>query len=237
MVGHNSDGYMFHPSPGILEVVVNSEWDMQFTHTPDSNNPLSTIIVDLANVGSKWIGGYTQASGGGPNLYVIGNGTFYNESTSVRGTTYIGVNVAGRGTINEFQGHSSGKLEFAKGVGAGQTVTDSGYELYGGEKGVVQIDQPGLYHAQTDLGFGEIILEGLKATSYSLKTDLLTLYRGNVAIDQVKLAFLATPVSLANDHGTGAPSNFGVSQVGGSVVIHADGFSYKDGGVLLAHHA
>jgi hypothetical protein len=128
---------------------------MQFTQSPDYSHPQSTIIVDLAKVSSEWVGGYTQAYGG-PNLYVIGNGTFYNESTSVRGTTYIGVNVAGRGTINEFQGHSSGKLEFAKGVGVGQTVTDSGYELYGGEKGVVQIDQPGLYHAQTDLGFGEI---------------------------------------------------------------------------------
>jgi hypothetical protein len=40
-------------------------------------------------------------------------------------------------------------------------------------------------------------------------------------VDQVHLAFMGTP------------ANFGVSQA----VIHADGSSYKDGGVLLAHHA
>jgi hypothetical protein len=44
-------------------------------------------------------------------------------------------------------------------------------------------------------------------------------------VEQVHLAFMGTP------------ANFGVSQVGGSVVIHADGSSCKDGGVLLAHHA
>jgi hypothetical protein len=58
-----------------------------------------------------------------------------------------------------------------------------------------------------------------------LKTDLLSLYKGNMLVEQVHLAFMGTP------------ANFGVSQVGGSVVIHADGSSCKDGGVLLAHHA
>jgi hypothetical protein len=207
------------------------------------NNGIHTVVVDLTKTSTEWIGGFTQAPL--TNLYVIGSGTFDNDwpvnSTSkgstANGTTIIGTKVVGHGTINEYQFHSSGKLEFMQSVGAGQTVTDSGYELYGGEHGVVQIDQPGQYHAQTDLGFGEIILEGLKATSYSLKPDLLSLYRGNVLVDQLKLAFMSTPVTLQHDNGSGAPSNFGVSQVGGSVVIHADGSSYKDGGVLLAHHA
>ena len=219
-----------------MEFIFNRTWDLNFSVSPDSH--VSTVVVDLAKVGTEWIGGYSQQYGGPNNLYVIGNGTFDNTASIVKGLTYIGVNVVGHGTINEYQSHSTGKLEFVKGVGAGQTVTDSGYELYGGEHGVVQIDQPGLYHAQTDLGFGEIILEGLKATSYSLKPDLLSLYRGNVLIDQMKLAFLATPVTLEQNDGlSGAPRNFGVSQVGNSVVIHADGSSYKDGGVLLAHHA
>ncbi len=200
------------------------------------NNGIQTLVVDLTKTSTEWIGWFSQARE--TNLYVIGSGTFDNTGTSsANGTTIIGTKVVGKGTINEFQSHSSGKLEFMQGVGANQTVTDSGYELYGGEHGVVQIDQPGQYHAQTDLGFGEIILEGLKATSYSLKPDLLSIYRGNVLVDQLKLAFMSTPVSLAGDHGTQAPSNFGVSQVGGSVVIHADGSSYRDGGVLLAHHA
>jgi hypothetical protein len=162
---------------------------------------------------------------------VTGKGTFDNTvifstgASTANGNTIIGVNVVGRGTINEYQSHAFGKLEFIKAVGANQTITDSRNQFLGGEHGVVQIDAPSLYHAQTDLGFGEIILEGLKATSYSLKPDLLSLYKGNVLVDQVHLGFLGTA------------SNFGVSQVGGSVVIHADGSSYKDGGVLLAHHA
>ena len=64
------------------------------------------------------------------------------------------------------------------------------------------------------------------------------LRRTSGLVDQVRLAFMGTPVPLGADPSHGpAPANFGVSQVGGSVVIHADGSSYKDGGVLLAHHA
>jgi hypothetical protein len=78
------------------------------------------------------------------------------------------------------------------------------------------------------LGFGEIILEGLKATSYSYKNDVLTLFKGRAVIDTLKLAVQAV--------GSGSPVDFGVSQVGGSVVVHADGTSYHDGGTLLAVH-
>ena len=41
---------------------------------------------------------------------------------------------------------------------------------------------------RTYLGFGEIILEGLKATSYSFKNDLLSIFHGNTVIDTLKLA-------------------------------------------------
>jgi hypothetical protein len=190
------------------------------------NSGPQNVVVDLRLTSTEWIGGFTQSLAKPTNLYVIGSGTFYNDSIdTANGTTIIGVKVVGKGAINEYQSHASGKLEFMQSVGTSQVVTDSGNQDLGGEHGVVQIDEPGQYHAQTDLGFGEIFLEGLKATSYSLKTDLLSLYHGNTLVDQVHLAFLGTA------------SNFGVSQVGGSVVIHADGSSYKDGGVLLAHHA
>ena len=203
------------------------------------NSGPQNVVVDLRLVSTEWVGNFTQSLAKPTNLYVIGSGTFDNTGPSTaNGNTIIGVKVVGKGTINEYQSHASGKLEFMQGVGANQTVTDSGYELYGGEHGVVQIDAPGQYHAQTDLGFGEIFLEGLKATSYSLKPDLLSLYRGNVLVGQIRLAFMGTPVPVGADPSHGpAPTNFGVSQVGGSVVIHADGSSYRDGGVLLAHHA
>ena len=216
-----------------LTLFVNRTDNMVVEVGANYNSGPQTVVVDLTKTSTEWIGGFTQSLAKPTNLYVIGSGSFDNvwpvnstsEGSIANGTTIIGVKVVGHGTINEYQSHASGKLEFMQSVGAGQTVTDSGNQFLGGEHGVVQIDEPGQYHAQTDLGFGEIFLEGLKATSYSLKPDLLSLYKGNVLVDQVKLAFLGTA------------SNFGVSQVGGSVVIHADGSSYKDGGVLLAHHA
>ena len=182
------------------------------------------ITVNLAVVGDFWLGGFTQAPGS--NLKIIGAGEF-DGGGNANGNTYIGVNIVGDGTINEFQSHSSGKLEFAHSsvVPSTFTVTNSGG---GGDHGVIQIDNPSTYHAATQLGFGEIILEGLRATSYSYHNDMLTLFNGKSVLDTLNLT--------VEKVGSGSPTNFGVSQVGGSVVIHADGSSYHDGGRLLAMH-
>jgi hypothetical protein len=188
------------------------------------------ITVNLAPFDGTWLGSFTQAPGS--HLTITSGGPFVaNEQfiasgpSTANGSTYIGANVVGQGTINEFQSHSSGKLEFAHSVANTVTVTDSGG---GGDHGVVQIDNPSIYHAATQLGFGEIILEGLKATSYSLKNDLLSIFSGKSVIDTMNLS--VQPV------GGSSPVRFGVSQVGGSVVIHADGSSYHDGGRLLPVH-
>ena len=138
------------------------------------------------------------------------------------------MDVVGRGTFNEDNAHGNGKLEFQHSVSAGQTVIDSGYEQYL-DFGRVQIDNPAAYHASTVLGFGEITLEGLNATSYSFKNDLLSIFHGKTAIDTLRLAVQKV--------GADAPVNFGVSQVGSSVVIHANGSLYSDGGKLLPLHA
>jgi hypothetical protein len=193
---------------------------------------VTTTIVDLTNTKSEWVGQFNQP----PNttLYVFGRGTFDEEvpgglhahgNSFANGNTIIGVNVIGNGTINEFQTNSTGKLEFMRGVAATQTITDSGG---GGDHGVVQIDSPLNYHAPTELGFGEIILEGLKATSYSLNNDLLSIFNGKTIVDTMNLAVQSV--------GGSSPVRFGVSQVGGSVVVHADGSSYHDGGRLLPMH-
>jgi hypothetical protein len=184
------------------------------------------ITVNLA-ARSEWIGGFSL----GPaesSMVVQGSGEFDNQSSNVNGTATIGANVVGAGTFNVYEAHSFGKLEFMHSVSAGQTVTDSGYELYGGEFGVVQVDNPAQYHASNVLGFGEIILEGLRATSYSYKNDILSIFDGRSVIDTLKLA-----VQTINGS---APVAFGVSQVGSSVVVHADGSSYHDGGTLLPVH-
>jgi hypothetical protein len=174
---------------------------------------------------SEWIGGFT--SGIGNKVSVNGAGTFANKASFVNGTAIIGVNVVGAGTFTATEAHSSGKLEFMHSVSAGQTVDvqASGYFL---QHGTVQIDDPSAYHAQTNLGYGEVILEGLKATSYSLKNDLLTLFKGHAVVDTMRLAVVHI--------GALAPTSFGISQVGSAIDIHSDGGLFS-GGTALAHHA
>jgi hypothetical protein len=162
-----------------------------------------------------------------------------DQVSSVDGTVTVGVNVVGTGSISVSATHSLGKLEFMHSVSAGQHVTISGDEAYGLQFGTLQIDSPLNYHASTTIGFGEIILEGLKATSYSFKNDILSVFNGNTVIDTLKLALSApqTTGPLPEFGAPSAPANFGVSRVGGSVVIHADGPKYADGGTLLPVHA
>jgi hypothetical protein len=197
----------------------------------------ANVTVNLA-ANSEWIGGFSGYPG---TAYSIkGAGQLDNDQvSSVDGTVTVGVNVVGTGSISVSATHSLGKLEFMHSVSAGQHVTISGDEAYGLQFGTLQIDSPLNYHASTTIGFGEIILEGLKATSYSFKNDILSVFNGNTVIDTLKLALSApqTTGPLPEFGAPSAPANFGVSRVGGSVVIHADGPKYADGGTLLPVHA
>ena len=187
----------------------------------------SPVTVNLA-ANSKWIGGFTEAPFS--SITVNGPGVFDNLSTVVNGSAVIGANVAGSGTFNVDAAHSPGKLEFKHSVSAGQTVTVSAGIYAPSQISVLQVDSPSTYHAANILGYGEIILDGLKATSYALKNDLLTLFNGNQAIYDTRL-------SEHDDMRYGVTNAFGVSQVGTNIVIHNDGPGYHDGGVLLAQHA
>jgi hypothetical protein len=192
---------------------------------------VQTVYGDVVNVnleaGSEWVGGFNL--GPGSRVNVQGSGQFYNQSSHVNGTAIIGVPVIGTGVFNVYEAHSLGKLEFMRSVSAGQHIADSGYELYGGQFGIVQVDNPATFHASVTLGFGEVILEGLKASSYSLKNDLLTLYHNGAVVDAMRM-------DLQTINGS-APVAFGVSQTASGVVVHADGASYHDGGTLLPIHA
>jgi hypothetical protein len=190
-----------------------------------------TATVNLADY-SQWVGGFHESPG--DMVRVAGKGTFANTSSTINGTAIVGSAVVGTGKFNIYEAHSSGKLEFMHSVSAGQTVSVSGYESYGGQFGVLQVDDPAAYHATNILGFGEIILEGLRATGYtfdslpgSMYPSVLSLYNGNDRI-------YTTHTSVQTVNGS-APVNFGVSQTAAGVVIHADGTSYHDGGVLLGH--
>ena len=172
---------------------------------------------------SEWIGGFSLNPFS--TAVVNGPGVFDNTSTSIVGSTAtIRANVIGAGTFSVSSTHGPAKLEFLHSVSAGQTVLDSGDAFHFGGFGLVQVDDPLAYHAQTDLNFGELVLEGLKATSFSYNKnhDLLTLFNGNKVVDTLKVQV------------PGPFTHPSVSQVGSSINIHDDRFT---GGHALPLHA
>jgi hypothetical protein len=153
-----------------------------------------------------------------------------NGATGTSGNTNIGVNAVGTGTIDAHQAHSQGVLTFLHGVsvGAGQTVSINGYELYGGQFGDVDVQSPSLYHAFTTMGFGQMQLDGLHGTSYSFGSGLLKVYNGNTVVDTLRLA--------VNNTANGVPVTLVVAQTAGGIGIYTDGHAGSDGATALSLH-
>lgn len=186
------------------------------------------ININLA-ANSIWVGGFTMEPG--DQFNISGKGFWDNDTTTYTDqNTNVGVDVIGAGTIEAHQAHSQGQLTFLHGVSvaATQTVKVDGYQLYGSEFGDVEIQSPSLYHAMTDIGFGQIILDGLKATSYSLKNDLLTLFNGKSVVDTLRLD--------VNNSVNAQPITFVVSKIAAGIGIYTDGHSAIDHGTALAVH-
>jgi hypothetical protein len=80
------------------------------------------------------------------------------------------------------------------------------------------------------LGFGETILEGVKATSYSFANDVLSLFNGTHIVDS--LSFSVPGINSGQ-----TAEDLGVSQLCRGIDIHGDGASYSAGGTLLPVHA
>jgi hypothetical protein len=183
----------------------------------------SNATINLA-AKSEWIGGVVDGQSS-DNVVVQGPGVFANTSSEVLWSALIESNVVGNGTISASQGHGIGKIEFAHSVGSGQTVSisASGYGITGA---VVQVDDPSHYSARTVLNFGQLILEGLKASSYSMSDNTLVLFSGSKAIYGLAL------VNGQSGAYTSAP--IAVSQVNGAVDIHKS--LIPAGGVTLPVH-
>ena len=186
-------------------------------------------IVNIAD-NTNWIGGFNAGPFGGSvsiQATGAGTGTFSNTNSTIDNSVVINANVTGAGTFTVNEAHSSNAtLEFLHGVSAGQTVSIGGYAAYGGEFGTVQVDDPSNYQATTNLAFGELILKGITADSYTFNNDILTLSNGGKTVDTVNLALDTKAVY--------GPQNFGVSQVGSDIIVHANGASYTAGGTLLS---
>lgn len=173
--------------------------------------------------GSMFIGGVNVSAMGHTELDIVGRGVWNNNTTSHM-IGQIGADVVGVGTIIANTTKFGGGLTFLHGtsVGAGQTVSINGSTV-GYLHGKVEVQSPSLFHAAVQLGYGELDLDGLHGTSYSLKNDLLSIYNGQRVVDVVRLTstqhFAPLVVSQAsgyisihpNGNGTGPNYNVGVA--------------------------
>jgi hypothetical protein len=198
-------------------------------NAPLASNSTFTGSHDTINLEahSEWIGGF-NANIPGSSVAITGKGAW--DNTSSIGSATIGVpEVSGTGVFLVGANRYGGSITFLKGtkVDAGQSVEIQGSSYMGEAHGDVEVKSPSLFHAAVQLGYGQLELDGLKGTSYSLKNDLLTIFNGNKVVDTLSV----TPMT---NGGPVAP--IVVSQTSGGISIHADGSAYTGGGHVLPLH-
>ena len=201
----------------------------------DSGNGGSGAVTINIAQNVNWVGGLNAAPFGGSVAVQTSTpqdtGTWSNTSSLIDNSVVVDINVVGTGSFTTEMAHGVGtKLEFIQGVGSGQNVTITGGQYPVDGHSTVQVDDPSAYQASTTLGFGEMILQGVTADSYTYQNDMLSLYNGSTVVDTLNLAL------QTSNNGLAAATDFGVSQAGGSVILHADGNTYQGGGTLLPVH-
>jgi hypothetical protein len=206
---------------GLAEKIVISGIENYVAGGPNTTTDTITLTPH-----SIWVG--SISTGWSNPVTVTGAGVFDNTDSNICSTTVIGVDVIGTGIFHVGASHSQGNLTFVHDVPATQSVDVSGGQ-YGSMMAIMQVDQPRDFHAPVTLGLGEVLLEGLKASSYAFDGGTLSLFRGNTIIDTLKLS-LEAPLST-NVPGAGY---FSVQSIGGAIVL-TQGESPVTGGVLPLH--
>lgn len=156
----------------------------------------------LANVGTaNVLNGSTLTESGGAHALFVNNGTI---NTSISASLKFGTEVAGTGTIVDGNGPvylGGSTIEFARAVGAGQTITL--------DKGTLQIDKPMQFHATVaptttaaslpggnpstaSLGDGAIVLEQTYADSALFSGTELVLKHAHATVADLHLSGLPT---------------------------------------------
>jgi hypothetical protein len=230
-----AEGEMFDEpaTDGLSSTVVNLYGVDTFTLGP--NNAVA-LTVNLAP-DSVWKGSFNSGMSGPEWPFTSGivdvNGapgsTFYNDAASdVGGTVTIDAKVLGIGSFVS-EGYFA-TLEFAKSVGAGQTVilgqsTPDGFSY----ASTLKLDDPtqflGTVTMDTSDGTGGIapgvidLANLAKADSYTFKNDMLSIYGAGKVIDTLRL-----------DNNTGLP--LVVGKTGSTVVV---GF-YEATSIVLPMH-
>jgi hypothetical protein len=191
-----------------------------------SGNSADTTIVNLAAI-SQWAGGFDEGYPGN-SITIQGAGMFNNTQNS-QGGAIINVDVIGTGAFTTMGPHGAGTIQFMKAVAATQVISSSGDESYGA-CGSIVVGDPTDFHASISMGFAIMTLQNLTADSYSLLNGVLSLYAGKAVVDTIRINLTpvigngTTPINL----------NFGVSQVGSSLVAHNIG-AYSNGIALAPH--
>jgi hypothetical protein len=184
---------------------------------------IGSITINLADH-AKWIGGFSTNLGGG--VFITGEGRFANQVSNVAAKSTVDVDVVGHGTFNVESDQSVvGVLEFTKSVDRGQAITVGGDQTRGVTARLL-VDDPRDFHAPVKLGFGEIVLGGLKADSFTVKDDLLLLFSGSKVVGKLDL----TVQPQAH------PTGFTVSQSSQGITLFGDGAGSIAGGTLLPMH-
>jgi hypothetical protein len=142
------------------------------------------ITVNLA-ANSQWVGGFVANYYGYP-IIVQGAGKFSNTaSSSIGNHAVVDADVVGTGTFNVDAARYGSSLEFMKGISPGQSINLGGSPYLG--HSTLQVDDPKAFEGSVTLGEAEVIMKGLVADSYSLKNDLLSMYKLGGVVDTLPL--------------------------------------------------
>jgi hypothetical protein len=139
----------------------------------------------------------------------------HNTTTDIVATTTITSVITGTGEYDAFPiGTPIETLTFLHGVSVGQTIMVGG-ETWGAGANL-QINDPKDFHATIHEGsLGHVLLEGIKASSYSLSGSALTLFSGNKIVDTVQLIY-----GNVNKNNAMEIFNPGVCQMAGAIDIY-----------------
>lgn len=180
-----------------------------------------TPTIDLAaNAKVKLTGDnsfFTLQFHGDQGSRIINDGTLsYIQTGSV-----IDTNLAGTGTVNVNRAHDGpATLEMNGTVARSQTFDLSSDAFHA----TLQIDQPNAFKGlvdvtpDSDFGLASLILEGLQASSFDLKNDMLRLFNGNKVVDTLRLTNQSGEPMTVTQSGSNIVIDFGTSNTPGMIL-------------------
>ena len=149
------------------------------------NGALGQVKINLAPHTSMIFTG-TYVDGGfafGGPLDISGGGTFINDGTITATRAEIDSSVLGLGMMKFTATHDAGPGDVEVSGASGRGLT---YDL--GFNSLTTVEHPHTFMSKVEMDDGSFLtLDGLAATSYDFKNDLLTLYQGNTPVYRLRV--------------------------------------------------